>query len=228
MSEYLMNPNIINAFREHRCMHKGGGRRHFRGRLAAALFSSGEDGLGGHGFRASRVVSAADLQLLILVLLEERPRHGYEIIKALEEHTSGFYAPSPGVIYPALTYLEEIGHASVAADGTKKLYSLTPAGRDYLAEHRVHADTMMAQLAKIGERIARAKQFFRGGNDAVEEDDIRRDRHGRPGSEDPSSSLRAARHALKSALYGKDDASPEEQRRIIDILVRAARDIRGQ
>lgn len=222
-----MHPHIINALRAHRAMHRGGGRRHFRGKLAAALFSMGEDGLGGHGFRASRVVSAADLQLLILVLLEARPRHGYEIIKALEEHTSGFYAPSPGVIYPALTYLEEIGHASVAAEGSKKLYSLTEAGRVYLAEHRVNADTMMAQLAKIGQRIAKAKRFFRSGDsDAAETDEAG---FGARGSdEDPSSSMKAARRNLKAALYEKDDASPEEQRRIIDILVRAAKDIRGQ
>lgn len=225
-----MKHNIFNILREkheeYHAMHRGGRRGHFRGKLAAALFSSGDDSLGGHGFRASRVVSAADLQLLILVLLEERPRHGYEIIKALEEHTSGFYAPSPGVIYPALTYLEEIGHASVTADGAKKLYSPTLAGREYLHEHRVQADTMMAQLAKIGERIARAKQFFRGG-EAPDEDVY----YGRPGSdadENPASSLKAARRYIKAALYEKDDASPEEQRRIIDILVRAAKDIRGQ
>jgi len=228
MSEHLDFPHILKALRDHRCNGHarhgiGGGRRHFRGRLAAALFSAGEDGLGGHGFRASRVVSAADLQLLILVLLEEHPRHGYEIIKALEEHTSGFYAPSPGVIYPALTYLEEIGHTSVAADGAKKLYSLTVAGRTYLAEHRVHADTMMAQLAKIGARIAKAKRFFRSGDEMPQEDDdvTRRDA-------DPSSSMKAARRHLRTVLQDKDEASPEEQRRIIDILVRAAREIGGQ
>lgn len=228
MSEHLEFPHILNALRDHRCIGRGkygigGGRRHFRGRLAAALFSAGEDGLGGHGFRASRVVSAADLQLLILVLLEEHPRHGYEIIKALEEHTSGFYAPSPGVIYPALTYLEEIGHTSVATEGAKKLYSLTQSGRTYLAEHRVHADTMMAQLAKIGLRIAKAKRFFRSGDEMPQEDDDVTRRNA-----DPSSSMKAARHHLRSVLQASDDASPEEQRRIIDILVRAAKDIRGQ
>jgi DNA-binding PadR family transcriptional regulator len=228
MSEHFDFPHILKALRDHRCRHHGamgggGGRRHFRGRLAAALFSAGEDGLGGHGFRASRVVSAADLQLLILVLLEDRPRHGYEIIKALEEHTSGFYAPSPGVIYPALTYLEEIGHASVLAEGSKTLSSLTATGRDYLAEHRVHADTMMAQLAKIGARIAKAKRFFRSGDEMPQDDEdvTRRDA-------DPSSSMKAARRHLRAVLHDSEDASPEEQRRIIDILVRAAREIRGQ
>ncbi|MFN4311596.1 MAG: PadR family transcriptional regulator [Ferrovibrio sp.] len=212
-----MNPFIFNVMREkavHRCMRRGGRHGVFRSKFAA--FFDDEGGLGGHGFRASRMVSAADLQLLILALLEQKPRHGYEIIKALEEHSSGFYAPSPGVIYPALTYLEEIGHASVAAEGTKKLYSLTEAGAAYLADHRAQADAMLGQLARIGEKVARAKQFFRGGEDADE------------GEAGASGSMRAARRNLKLALLEKQDASPEEQRRIIDILVRAAKEIRGQ
>lgn len=219
MSEHIMHPYIIKALREHReyrCMQHGG-RGRFRGKLAAALFGSGEDGLGGHGFRASRMVSASDLQLMILALLARQPRHGYEIIKALEEHSSGFYTPSPGVIYPALTYLEEIGHASVAAEGTKKLYRLTETGTAYLAEHRAQADAMLAQLARIGEKVARARQFFRHG-----EEDIG------GSAEDASATMRAARRNLKLALSEKEDASPEEQRRIIDILVRAAKDIRNQ
>jgi len=212
-----MNPFIFNMMREkaaQHCMRRGHRHGGFRGKFAA--FFDDEGGLGGHGFRASRMVSAADLQLLILALLEQKPRHGYEIIKALEEHSSGFYAPSPGVIYPALTYLEEIGHASVTAEGTKKLYSLTEAGVAYLGDHRAQADAMLGQLARIGEKVARAKQFFRGGEDADE------------GEAGASGSMRAARRNLKLALLEKQDASPEEQRRIIDILVRAAKDIRGQ
>ncbi|WP_300301507.1 PadR family transcriptional regulator [Ferrovibrio sp.] len=211
-----MRPFIFNALREHAghaCMHRRGHRGGFRGKFAA-FFE--DDGLGGHGFRASRMVSAADLQLLILALLEQKPRHGYEIIKALEEHSSGFYAPSPGVIYPALTYLEEIGHASVTAEGAKKLYSLTETGIAYLAGHRAQADAMLGQLARIGEKVARARQFFRGGEDAADDD------------ADASASMRAARRNLKLALLDKQDASPEEQRRIIDILVRTAKEIRGQ
>src|SRR3546814_18947283 len=108
----------------------------------------GEAGMGGRGFRASRMVGAEDLQLLILALLAEKPRHGYEIIKALDEHSHGFYAPSPGVIYPALTYLEEIGFATVVAEGAKKLYRITEEGGAYLADRRPQANTMMAELAR--------------------------------------------------------------------------------
>ena len=83
-----------------------------------------------------RKLASADLQLLILELLAEKPRHGYEIIKALDERSKGFYAPSPGMVYPALTYLEEIGHATVETEGARKLYHITELGRAHLEEHR--------------------------------------------------------------------------------------------
>ena len=72
----------------------------------------GDPGMGGRGRGWGRRVGAGDLQLVVLHLISQRPRHGYEIIKAIEELSFGFYAPSPGVIYPALTYLEELGYAS--------------------------------------------------------------------------------------------------------------------
>src|SRR5215471_3540767 len=84
----------------------------------------GGRGFGWHGFRAGRKLGGDDLQLLILALLADRPFHGYEIIRALEERSGGFYSPSPGMVYPALTYLEEIGYASVESEGAKKLYRI--------------------------------------------------------------------------------------------------------
>ncbi|HEV2332187.1 MAG TPA: PadR family transcriptional regulator, partial [Gammaproteobacteria bacterium] len=66
------------------------------------------EGMGGRGFRTGRKLASGDLQLVILSLLADKPRHGYEIIKDVEERSGGFYSPSPGVVYPALTYLEEI------------------------------------------------------------------------------------------------------------------------
>jgi DNA-binding PadR family transcriptional regulator len=74
------------------------------------------------------MLSAADLQLILLALLEERPRHGYDFIKAIEELTGGAYTPSPGMIYPALSYLDEIGQVTAQPDGAKKQYRLTEAG----------------------------------------------------------------------------------------------------
>jgi DNA-binding PadR family transcriptional regulator len=79
----------------------------------------------GGDFPGGRKLDAIDIQLVILTLLAEQPAHGYELIKSLEERSGGFYTPSPGVIYPALTYLHEIGHTSVEQQGTRKLYSIT-------------------------------------------------------------------------------------------------------
>ncbi len=80
--------------------------RHRVGRgFGAFAYGFGEHGLGGHGFRMGRKLGSADLQTVLLALLADRPSHGYELIKAIEERSGGFYTPSPGVIYPALTYL---------------------------------------------------------------------------------------------------------------------------
>ena len=84
-------------------------------------------GANGPGFRTGRKLGGDELQLLLLALLEEKPSHGYELIKLLGERSGGFYSPSPGMVYPALTYLEEIGYASVAAEGAKK--ALQPDAR---------------------------------------------------------------------------------------------------
>ena len=86
----------------------GGGGGYGGGRSGGNRSGGGGFGRGG-GYRTGRKLGAADLRLLILALLAERPSHGYELIKALEERSGGFYSPSPGMIYPALTYLEEIG-----------------------------------------------------------------------------------------------------------------------
>src|SRR5580704_12004833 len=94
---------------------------------------------GGNDFTSGRKFEAVDLQLVILAFLAERPAHGYELIKAIEERSGGFYTPSPGVIYPALTYLHEIGHTSVEQQGTRKLYSITPEGKTHLDENRANA-----------------------------------------------------------------------------------------
>ncbi len=101
----------------------------------------------GRGGRVARFLEHGDLRLLVLHLIGEAPRHGYELIKAVEDLTGGAYAPSPGVIYPTLTMLEELGQAEAAAEGTKKLYSITDAGRAALAESKPVLDTILARLA---------------------------------------------------------------------------------
>src|ERR1700680_2188863 len=101
----------------------------------------------GRGGGLGRFFAHGDLRLVILHLIAEKPRHGYEIIKAIEEHVGGAYSPSPGVIYPTLTLLEEIGHVTVTAgDGAKKLHSITPEGQAYLDAYRPALDALLARM----------------------------------------------------------------------------------
>jgi DNA-binding PadR family transcriptional regulator len=169
--------------------------------------------------RMGRKLSSADLQLLVLALLAEKPRHGYEIIKALEERSKGFYTPSPGMVYPALTYLEEIGYATVEADGARKLYHITESGTARLEQNRAVVDSMFAQFDRVGEKMERVRRVFSTDEADAEEDDTgiaRRD----------SAEMLQARRALKTALNAAAD-SREEQQRIAEILRRAAAEIRG-
>jgi len=194
----------------HGCAGRHGRRHGFAGVPSGVL---------GHGdfdwdsFRAGRKLGAEDLQLVILALLAEKPAHGYEIIKALSERSGGYYHPSPGMVYPALTYLEEIGYASVEAEGTRKLYTITDAGRAHFDENRSAAETILAQLKWVGEKMGDVRSAFSSEGDS-------RDRM--------SAKLRAARARLRAALIEKGDASDDEQRRIAELLDRAADEIRGK
>jgi DNA-binding PadR family transcriptional regulator len=189
-----------------------GGRRSF-GRFGGWFADGGE--LGGRGFGMGRKLASVDLQLLILGLLADKPRHGYEVIKELEERSKGFYAPSPGMVYPALTYLEEIGHATVEAQGARKLYHITDLGRQHLEEHRERTEAMFAQFTRVGERMEHLRRAMRR-DDSDEES---------PEEQRGSKSLHKARRALRSALAEAWNGSPEEQERIAGILQRAAEEI---
>jgi DNA-binding PadR family transcriptional regulator len=142
-----------------------GGRGDFGGR---------EFGGGRHGFRGgrggpTRLFGAGDLRYVILQLIAEKPSHGYEIIKSIQERLGGTYAPSPGVVYPMLTMLEEMGHATVVTDGSRKLYTITEEGSKSLAENKAQVDALFARMNQVrgehgGERaqqIERAIANFR-------------------------------------------------------------------
>lgn len=177
-------------------------------------------GMFGGGFRTGRKFDAADLQLIILALLSEQPRHGYELIKTFEERSGGFYVPSPGVIYPALTYLEETGQADVEASGTKKLYRITESGQKRVDDNRQLVEATFAKLSAIGEKMAHIRQVF--GRD----DDDGRDG---PFDRDTGGDVRRARDLLRSALRAKFPWNKAEGARIAGILERAAADIiRGE
>lgn len=96
--------------------------------------------------RRGRFFDHGDLRIVVLALIGEQPRHGYEIIKALEEKTGGAYAPSPGVIYPTLSLLEDEGLAAVETEGGRKLYTLTEAGRDALAQAQAQVDAIFDRV----------------------------------------------------------------------------------
>ena len=191
----------------HFAMGRHGGRHRF-GRGGHGFF-----GRGGDDFPGARRLSSQDLQLVILALLAEKPAHGYELIKIIEERSEGFYTPSPGVIYPALTYLEEVGHASVAQDGGRKLYSMTPQGETYLAEQRGTADAILQALSRIGRRMDEVREAFAGVSDL---------------DADASDEMHRARHNLKRALRSKHGSDSAEARRIAGILERAAAEILGK
>ena len=198
----------------------GGGRAGFLRRFGGFM------GGGGHGFRAARMLGSDDLQLIILALLDEKPRHGYEIIKALEEHSSGIYTPSPGVVYPALTYLEEMQYAVSEANGNKKLYSITETGKEHLTKNRETAEEMLEQLSRFGRKMARVQKHF-ADEEAENEFDESDPRAGAKGEwRRMKSEFRELTGELKAALWGKIDAPMEEKKRILGILRDAIAQIR--
>ena len=153
-----------------------------------------------HG-RAARFFEQGDLKYVILRLLEEKPRHGYDIIKELESRFGGSYAPSPGTVYPTLTMLEDLGYARVVPEESgKKIYEITDDGRKHLAEHSSTVDD-------IFERIAR---FVEGFTDE-------------PMTELNRSFQRLARATYKTATSHLGDR--ERIQRIREIIQRAADEI---
>lgn len=143
----------------------GFGRRH--GRHGGPRFWEG--GFGEGRGRGGRVFEQGQLRLVLLALIAEAPRHGYELIKAIEDRLGGGYSPSPGVIYPTLTLLSELGYATVSeTEGGRKLYTITAEGRAHLAENQAMVDAIFARMdqasAKRGERppqIVRAIENLR-------------------------------------------------------------------
>lgn len=110
----------------------------------------GGGGRGGRGRR--RMFDSGELRVVLLALIEKEPRHGYDLIKAIEEMTGGEYAPSPGVVYPTLSLLEDTGLiASVETEGARKAFRITDAGVAELAEKRDEADALLARLSEAGE-----------------------------------------------------------------------------
>ena len=172
-------------------------------------FGGGED-----DFSRGRKFSADDLQLLLVALLADEPRHGYELIRLLEARSNGFYIPSPGMVYPALTYLEEIGYATVTVEGNRKRYAITAEGRTYVEANRERIDFIWAKLNFFARKMGMVRRALAG----EEADDA-------SGSNHSLEALMEARHRLKRQLMARLQASPEEQLRIAQVLERAVTEI---
>lgn len=108
------------------------------------------------GAAGRRLFEQGDLRWAALALIAEKPRHGYDIIKEIEERSGGAYVPSPGVIYPTLSLLDEMGYVgAAAAEGPKKAYAITPEGKVVLEAHRAEIDHLFAMMAETRARHAR-------------------------------------------------------------------------
>jgi DNA-binding PadR family transcriptional regulator len=170
----------------------------------------GRHGMGGNMMRAGRMLAQGDLRLVLLKLIADQPRHGYELIKAIEEMTGGDYAPSPGIVYPTLTYLEEAGYVTAQAEGAKKLYTITEEGRAYLDANRDFVDAVLERLAAIGEKVARMRRRF--GEDE--------ERHGMPPL------VRAALENLRDVAAKRLDDDADAETKVVEVLARAAAELK--
>ncbi len=144
---------MFHGLPHHGRPHGGHGLRFARGEhgLGSHHFGHGRHGHGGGGRRSGpgRFFAQGDLRLVILHLIAEKPRHGYEIIKAIEERVGGAYSPSPGTVYPTLTLLEELGHVTVTpGEGTKRLHTITPEGQSFLDGNRATLEAILARMAE--------------------------------------------------------------------------------
>lgn len=184
-----------------------GGREHGHGRhRGPGLFERGggrrggrdEFGRGGGG----RFFGPGDLRSLLLWLIGEKPRHGYELIKAVEQLVGGAYSPSPGSVYPILSLLEDMGQIeATSSEGGKKLFAITDAGREALKQDAAAIEGMLSRMRIMARRMG--------------------------GMRPPEEVIQAVQ-TLKTALaLHQRGWSEDEARRVSTILARAIADIQG-
>lgn len=189
-----------HGWRQHRCgpESEGRGSRHGgRGRLGGPGF------FGGRGGPGRRMFGPGDLRIVALALIEQEPRHGYDLIKAIEALFGGAYAPSPGVVYPTLSMLADEGLiAGVGDGGGKRVFSLTELGKAWLDENRAAVDGVMQRM-RLAARMVSGEQ----APDVVRE----------------------AMHTLRQAVVMKPgDWSEAETARVVEALMKAVREVSGE
>lgn len=132
----------------------GGSMREHHGRHPFG-FHGGHAGPRGRGGRMGRFFDHGDLRFVVLKLIADKPSHGYELIKAIETAAGGAYTPSPGVVYPTLTLLEELGYVVASeAVGGKKLYAITPEGEAFLASNAPSVRSLFERMAEAASTSA--------------------------------------------------------------------------
>lgn len=180
------------------------GGKHFRG--GRGFWGEMSEGWGRHGRGrfggefGGRLFDSGELRLVILSFIAEKPSHGYEIIKGIEERLGGVYAPSAGVVYPTLSLLEDEGLATVTSEGGKKLCTITDAGRAELQANKTRIDAILGRIGEVG-------KAFGGGR---------------------SPQVMRAMHNFKLALklrFAQGNLNNEQIGKIAEIIDRAAREI---
>jgi DNA-binding PadR family transcriptional regulator len=191
--------HLKEHFRESHGCDRAREERHFRGRGPFTGPFGDQERPFWRGRGPGRIFGSTDLRFLLLDLIAEKPRHGYELIKAIEEKFGGAYSPSPGIIYPMLTLFEETGLATVATEGTRKLYSITEEGKKELEENRAAVDEMLHRMAAVGSAA-------------------------RPTERDPQI-MRAIQNFRMALSMRAGNLTPEQRSRIIEVIDNAAREI---
>ena len=126
--------------------------RGWQGSWGPFQFDFGDEGAswGRRGRRSRRMFESGELRLVLLKLIADEPRHGYDLIRAIEELTGGEYAPSPGVVYPTLTLLQDMGRIEEApGEGPRKPFQATDEGRSHLAEREEEVEALLERLREL-------------------------------------------------------------------------------
>jgi DNA-binding PadR family transcriptional regulator len=211
----------MNMFGMRHCGHRSeerwAGGRGWRRRFGESFGGGGRHGMGGGDFiRAGKMLAQGDVRLLALALIAEQPRHGYEIIKVLEEKTAGWYSPSPGMVYPTLTYLEEVGYVTAQAEGAKKLYTITEEGKAHLEENRAFVDAVLERLTAFGEKVSRMRRRIGWDDENGEGDDT------------VPRSVKGAFQDLREAARELLNKDKDAKGRLIEIIDRVTAELRGE
>ncbi|HET8613224.1 MAG TPA: PadR family transcriptional regulator [Sphingomonas sp.] len=155
----------------------------------------------GRGGGRRRLFDGGELRLVLLRLIGDQPRHGYDLIRAIEERTGGAYAPSPGVVYPSLTMLGDMGQIEEGpSEGNRKVFAVTDEGRRLLDERAEEIAALMARLDTLGEMRERTE----------------------------GASIRRAMHNLKIVLrhkLGREEVDKETLQAVVALIDEAAQKI---